>query len=129
MTGAPLIVIVDDDEGVRSSTASLMRSVGYATQTYGSAEDFLCDQLNDEPACMITDMQMPAMSGADLQQKLISDGRVFPIIFMTAFPNETLRERVMAAGAVGFLSKPSDGEAIIQSVMSALGLSAPKLVH
>ena len=66
MAKTPVIAIVDDDEGVRTSLASLVRSLGYEARTYGSGDDFLRQPPGEDPACMITDIQMPAMSGADL---------------------------------------------------------------
>jgi FixJ family two-component response regulator len=118
MPEIPVIAIVDDDEGVRTSLASLVRSLGYAARTYGSGVDFLQDSLN--PACMITDIQMPTMTGDELQARLAASGRRFPIIFMTAFPTDAVRQRVMAAGAHCYLSKPSSGEEIIRCLEEAL---------
>ncbi len=120
MNDVPVIAIVDDDEAVRSSTASLVRSLGYVARTYGSGQDFLLDALDTDPACMIADVQMPEMTGPDLQDRLRSAGRTFPIIFMTAFPTDAVRDRVMAAGAVSYLSKPSDGDTIVRCLEGAL---------
>ena len=120
MPQAPTIAIVDDDEGVRTSLASLVRSLGYKVRTYGSGQEFLHDRLDEEPACMIADIQMPLMAGDELQRNLVSAGRRFPIIFMTAFPTDAVRERVMANGAHCFLNKPSDGDTIIRCIEDAL---------
>lgn len=120
MCDIPVIAIVDDDEAVRASTASLVRSLGYATRIYRSGCEFLSEPSQEEPDCMIADVQMPGMSGPDLQQRLISDGRKFPIIFLTAFPSEPIRARVVAAGAAGFLTKPSDGDTIVARIEDAL---------
>jgi FixJ family two-component response regulator len=121
---AAVVAIVDDDEAVRTATASLVRSLGYAVQTFASGPDFLTALDGGQPACLITDVQMPSMSGVELQQKLVENGRRFPIIFMTAFPSDTIRDRVMAAGAFCFLSKPSDGDTIIRCIESALDAAA-----
>jgi FixJ family two-component response regulator len=121
MTDVPVIAIVDDDAAVRASTASLVRSLGYATRTYCSGADFLGETSGAEPDCMIADIQMPEMDGPDLQEKLIAAGRRFPIIFMTAFPNDAVRARVMDAGAACFLLKPSDGDTIVAHIEDALG--------
>ena len=123
MAEAPTIAIVDDDDGVRASLASLVRSLGYHARTYCSGDDFLAHGPGDEPDCMITDVQMPVMTGDKLQEVLVSSGRRFPIIFMTAFPTEDVRRRVMANGAHRFLSKPSDGATIIRCIEDALGRS------
>lgn len=118
MAHPPVVAIVDDDEGVRTSLASLVRSLGYDVHTYGSGADFLQDPL--DPACMIADVQMPVMTGDELQARLVSSGRRFPIIFMTAFPTESVRRRVMAAGAHCYLNKPSSGDEIIRCLEEAL---------
>jgi FixJ family two-component response regulator len=125
MAHLPTVAIVDDDEGVRVALASLVRSLGYGVRTYGSGGDFLVDTQECEPACMIADVQMPFMTGDQLQQELIARGRLFPIIFMTAFPSEAVRRRVMAAGAFCFLSKPSEGDTIIQCLERALNNVSP----
>lgn len=121
MAEAPIIAIVDDDDGVRASLASLVRSLGYHARTYRSGGDFLAHGPGDEPDCMIADVQMPVMTGDRLQEVLVSSGRRFPIIFMTAFPTEDVRRRVMANGAHCFLTKPSDGATIIRCIEDALG--------
>ncbi|MCL8486265.1 MULTISPECIES: response regulator transcription factor [Bradyrhizobium] len=116
-----VIAIVDDDEGVRASLTSLVRSLGYAALAYESGVDFLQHAPADDPACMIADIQMPVITGDELQAQLIASGRRFPIIFMTAFPSEAVRQRVMAAGAHCYLGKPSSGDEIIRCLEDALG--------
>lgn len=126
MAKNPVIAIVDDDEGVRTSLASLVRSLGYEAHAYESGVDFLQHAPGDDPACMIADIQMPVITGDELQAQLIASGRRFPIIFMTAFPSENVRQRVMAAGAHCFLGKPSSGDEIIRCLEDALaGHDAP----
>ncbi|WP_027571568.1 response regulator transcription factor [Bradyrhizobium sp. WSM1743] len=120
MARTPVIAIVDDDEGVRTSLASLVRSLGYEADPYESGVDFLQHAPGDDPACMIADVQMPVVTGDELQAQLIAAGRRFPIIFMTAFPSESVRQRVMAAGAHSFLGKPSSGDEIIRCLEAAL---------
>jgi FixJ family two-component response regulator len=120
MAKTPVIAIVDDDEGVRASLASLVRSVGYEAQAYETGMDFLRKAPGDDPACMIADVQMPVITGDELQARLVAAGRNFPIIFMTAFPSESVRQRVMAAGAHCFLGKPSSGDEIIRCLEEAL---------
>ena len=78
MAKTPVIAIVDDDEGVRTSLASLVRSLGYEARTYGSGADFLQRPPGEDPACMIADVQMPAMTGDELQTRLVAAGRRFP---------------------------------------------------
>lgn len=100
--------------------SSLIRSLGYNVRCYGSAREFLSDTAHGDPDCMLTDVQMPAMTGDQLQAHLIASGRMFPLIFMTAFPASGIRERVMAAGARGFLEKPADAELIAGCLASVL---------
>ncbi len=119
MQHTPKIAIVDDDDGVRSALASLIRSLGYDARCYGSALAFLADHETGDPDCMITDVQMPGMTGDQLQTELIAAGRRFPIIFMTAFPTAATRDRVMAAGASAFLDKPAEPDTIASQVVSA----------
>jgi len=125
MAKTPVIAIVDDDEGVRTSLASLVRSIGYEAQAFESGMDFLRKAPGDDPACMIADVQMPVISGDELQAQLITAGRHFPIIFMTAFPSENMRQRVMAAGAHCYLGKPSSGDEIIRCLEEALAGHVP----
>jgi FixJ family two-component response regulator len=126
MAKSLVIAIVDDDEGVRASLASLVRSVGYEAQAYESGMDFLRQAPGDDPACMIADVQMPVITGDELQAQLVAAGRHFPIIFMTAFPSETVRQRVMAAGAHCYLGKPSSGDEIIRCLEDALAGNGPQ---
>ena len=125
MAKTPVIAIVDDDEGVRTSLASLVRSLGYEARTYGSGSDFLQELPDEDPACMIADIQMPVMTGDELQSRLLAAGRRFPIIFMTAFPTEPIRQRVMGAGAHCYLGKPAGGDEIIRRLEEALAGGMP----
>jgi FixJ family two-component response regulator len=125
MADAPVVAIVDDDEAVRASLSSLVRSLGYEARTYESAGDFLREP-GDDPACMIADIQMPLMTGDELQARLVAAGRSFPIIFMTAFPTELVRQRVMTAGAHCCLDKPSGQDEIIRCLEQALAGRASK---
>jgi FixJ family two-component response regulator len=101
----PMISIVDDDESVRESTKALVRSLGYEARAFPSAEDFLASDIN-ETSCLILDVQMKGLSGIELQDHLIAQGRQTPIIFVTSYPDEWVRDRALSAGAVGFLGKP-----------------------
>ncbi|HML27990.1 MAG TPA: response regulator [Hyphomicrobium sp.] len=121
MSQNPLISIIDDDEAVRVATESLVRSLGFGASTFASAEEFLKSARLAETSCVITDVHMPGMTGVELQTYLLAQGHHVPMIFITAFPEERTRERVNAAGAVGFLSKPFDGGAMIQCIDKALG--------
>jgi FixJ family two-component response regulator len=120
MTRSPTIAIVDDDDGVRMSLSSLVRSLGHDVRVYRSAPDFLADAANPDPDCMITDVQMAPMTGDQLQATLLAAGRCFPMIFMTAFPTQAMRRRVMEAGACAYLDKPVAADAIARCLDIAL---------
>jgi FixJ family two-component response regulator len=105
---------------MREATKGLVRSLGYHAATFSSAEEFLSSDLVHRTSCLITDMQMPGLSGADLQHRLISQGRCMPTIFVTAFPDEKIRARVLTAGAIGYLSKPFTEESLITCLDTAL---------
>ena len=115
-----VISIVDDDASVREATARLVRSLGYRAATFASAEEFLqSDRLHDS-SCLISDLNMPGMTGADLQDRLIADGHRTPMIFMTAYFEENARDRVLNAGASGFLRKPFAEETLVACLEKAL---------
>ena len=115
-----MISIVDDDASVREATKELVRSLGYSAAAFASAEDFLKSGQLSETACLISDVQMPGLSGIDLQRRLIADGHRMPIIFITAFPDERARARALGAGAIGFLTKPYREESLIECLGQAL---------
>ena len=116
----PVISIVDDDESVREATRSLVRSLGYEAVTFGSAEEFLESTQATDTACLITDVQMPGLSGVELQDRLIADGRCMPVIFVTAFPDERLQGHVLRSGAIGYLPKPFNEDLLIACIDAAL---------
>jgi FixJ family two-component response regulator len=116
----PVISIVDDDSSMRDATSALVRSLGFTVATFASAEDFLESSRVDDTACLITDVQMPGLSGVELQSRLIAQGRNMPIIGVTAFPEESVRSQMLEAGAVGFLSKPFNDECLINCLATAL---------
>ena len=114
-----MISIVDDDESVRESTKSLVRSLGYAARTFPSVEEFLNSNL-DDTSCLILDVQMKGLSGIELQERLIGEGRRTPIIFVTAVLNERICNQVLEAGAIDILSKPFSDERLASCLDSAL---------
>jgi FixJ family two-component response regulator len=116
----PVISIIDDDASVRVATNNLIRSLGYTVHTFASAEEFLRSAHLDETSCVIADIQMPAMSGVELQSLLAAQGYRLPFIFVTAYPEETLRGRALKAGAICFLTKPFDGPTLIECLGAAL---------
>lgn len=116
-----VISIVDDDPSLREALSGLVRSLGFDAVTFPSAEDFLQSEQIDETTCLITDVQMPGLSGVELQSHLISRGSAVPIIFVTASPERRIEAQVRSAGAVGFLNKPFDDEALVECLNQALG--------
>ena len=101
--GDPMIIsIIDDDRAARGATGDLFQSLGYEVLTFDSAERFMESGHLAETSCLITDLQMPGLSGLDLQSRLIAEGQRIPVIFVTAFPEERFRRRALNAGAVGF---------------------------
>lgn len=122
MPTLPIISIVDDDESVRIAVGSFIRSLGFTVRTFPSAEEFLASPVLDETSCLISDVQMPGMSGLELQKALLARQSRVPVIFITAFPDDGVRRRAEAGGAVGFLSKPFEVEAMIAHLNAALGL-------
>jgi FixJ family two-component response regulator len=117
---APMISIIDDDQAVREATKGLVRSLGYNASAFASAEEFLGSERLNDTSCLITDLQMPGLSGIELQDRLIADGHRMPIIFITAYPEESIRARAMKAGAVCFMSKPYSDERLVGCIEKAL---------
>jgi FixJ family two-component response regulator len=123
LSSPPVISIIDDDSSVRAATDNLVRSLGYVVHTFASAEEFLASpQLNDT-SCVIADVQMPTMSGLDLQACLLAKGHRVPFIFITAFAVDDARVRALKAGATCFLAKPFAGEDLINCLETALRCS------
>ena len=117
---SPLVVIVDDDDLMRSALQCLMKEAGFQALTFASAEEFLNSGEQERTACLIADIRMPGMSGLDLQSKLNRDRIRIPIIFITALGDEKMRMQALRAGAVEFLSKPFDDDALLDTVRAAL---------
>ena len=120
MAEALIISVIDDDPSVRTATARLLRSMGFSVHAFASAQEFLSSPQLSETSCVIADVQMPGMTGVELQDYLIANGHTTPIIFITAFPQERVRQRAMKAGAIDFLSKPFDEPQFLQCVERAL---------
>jgi FixJ family two-component response regulator len=116
-----MISIVDDNQSVREATRSLVRSLGYGAAAFASAEEFLqSDHVNDT-SCLISDIQMPGLSGVELQSLLVARGCKTPIIFVTAYIEAETRAKATNAGAIGFLPKPFDTDRLIEFIHVALG--------
>jgi FixJ family two-component response regulator len=109
----PHIAVIDDDESVREAMKSLMEVLGYSVDAFASAEAFLDSNRLQTTDCVITDVQMPGMSGVELQAHLSAGGHRTPIIFVTAYPDESTRTSVIRHGAAGYLSKPLQEESLL----------------
>ena len=120
MPGIPLIAIVDDDDSLRKSLDNLLRSVGFRTQGFSSAEAFLSSSHIHDTTCLILDVRMPGMSGLDLQRQLGAAHWHIPIIFITAHADDDARTQALAAGAVDFLYKPFREEELLNAIDTAL---------
>ncbi|AJA65657.1 MULTISPECIES: response regulator transcription factor [Bradyrhizobium] len=116
----PLISVVDDDPSVRAATENLLKSRGYVVQIFASAEALLRSPRLNEISCVITDVQMAAMSGLELLAEMRTRGYQAPFIFITAFPNERVRASALDAGAIGFLAKPFGVQELLKCLDSAL---------
>ena len=115
-----LISVIDDDASVRAATNNLLSSHGYQVHTFASAGDFLQSARLDDSSCVVADVQMPVMSGLDLLTHMRAQGYAAPFIFITAFPEESVRDRALKAGAICFLAKPFAGPALISCLKAAL---------
>jgi FixJ family two-component response regulator len=115
-----LVAIVDDDDSMRSALQGLLKAVGLAAQAFASAEEFLKSGQQRRTACLIADIRMPGMSGLELQAKLNAEHCRIPTIFITAHGDEKMRMQALRAGAVEFMAKPFNDEALLDSVRAAL---------
>src|SRR4029453_5066656 len=116
----PTIAVVDDDEAVRDALRNLLASLDLGVATFASAEAFLASPASTAASCLITDVQMPGMSGLDLQRHLAGSGNRMPVILITAFPHDHVRRQAEAAGAGGFFAKPFDSRPMCDCIERAL---------
>ena len=114
------VAIVDDDDSMRDALQGLLKAVGLPAQAFASAEEFLESGQHRHTACLIADIRMPGMSGLELQAQLNAEHCRIPTIFITAHGDAKLRMQALRAGAVEFLAKPFDDEALLESVRGAL---------
>jgi FixJ family two-component response regulator len=124
MTKKLLVAIVEDDRFFRESMRRLMRSLGYTVEDFASAADFLASPRLADTACLIADVQMPAMTGIELYRHLIDAGRAIPTILVTGYPNDIDRVRVLNDGVVCYLRKPVDEEYLKGCLRTALASGA-----
>ena len=119
-----LVAIVDDDDLMRSALQGLLKAVGMPARAFASAEEFLLSGQQHQTACLIADIRMPGISGLELQAKLNAERCRIPTIFITAHGDAKMRMQALRAGAVEFLAKPFDDEALLESVRGALQVRA-----
>jgi FixJ family two-component response regulator len=115
-----LVAILDDDDSMRSALQGLLEADGLSAQAFASSEEFLNSGQQHQIACLIADIRMPGMSGLELQARLNAERCRIPIIFITAHGDEKMRMQALRAGAVEFLAKPFEDEALLASVRAAL---------
>lgn len=120
----PVVSIIDDDESVRIAAERIVRSLDLVAFTFSNCRDFLNSPQFHNTDCIIADVQMPGMSGLELQMTLRDRGSAIPLIFITAFPDDKIRKRALDAGAICFLNKPFDGPSIVECIELALGSQA-----
>ena len=122
-TGVPLIAIVDDDDSVRVALKSLIDSVGFRAEVFGSGEEFLNSPLISQTNCLIADLRMSGMSGLELQDRLNAANLSIPVVFISAHDDGEARVRSMRAGAVDFLKKPFSEDALLGAIAAGLDKS------
>jgi FixJ family two-component response regulator len=114
------VFLVDDDPRVLKAMARLLSSEGWSTKTYRSAREFLADRDETIPGCLVLDLLMPGMSGLDLQHELVRLGQCRPIIFLSGRGDVPSTVAAMKSGAIDFLTKPVDGEMLLEAVRTAI---------
>jgi FixJ family two-component response regulator len=124
-----LISIIDDDEGMREAIRGLMRSLGFAVAVFPSGVDFLAYSNFRETSCLIADVQMTGMTGIELYSRLKESGNAIPTILITAYPDDSVRTRVLADGVICYLSKPFDDDDLLGCINSALMRTYPTEGH
>jgi FixJ family two-component response regulator len=115
-----LVSVVDDDQSIRESLPDLLREFGFAAQAFASAEEFLASDFVNQTRCLVLDVAMPGMTGPDLQRELTLRRQEIPIVFITAQRDETVRPRVIQAGAIDCLAKPFSDTALLAALNTAL---------
>jgi RNA polymerase sigma factor (sigma-70 family) len=126
VSARPLIHVIDDDDSLRAALLRLLAAAGYEACGYGSAGDFLLHPPPERPGCLLLDVRMPGPSGLDLQAALQRQGVELPIVFMTGYADLASGVRAMKAGAVDFLAKPVEREALFEALQQALALDADR---
>lgn len=122
----PIVFVVDDDASVRKGLRNLLRSAGFEVETFECAQEFLKQRQPGQHGCLVLDMRMPGMGGMELQQQLTEISDNIPIVFITAHGDIPMTVRAMKAGAIEFLPKPFEEEALLDAVSQGLLLDAER---
>lgn len=124
VAGAPLVIVVDDDEAVRVALSDLILSSGYQSLSFASTRELLESDALDQPGCLLLDVRMPGASGLDLQQQLSRTGNPKPVIFLTGHGDIPMTVQAMKAGAVDFLTKPVRDQTLLDAIATAIARDA-----
>lgn len=119
-TGIPLVRVIDDDPSVRAALEDLLSSVGLQVRSFGSTQAFLESDATDAAGCLVLDVRMPGQSGLDFQRQMTRFGIDLPVIFITGHGDIAMTARAMKAGAVDFLAKPFDEQALLDAINDAI---------
>ncbi|MCK1411593.1 response regulator [Bradyrhizobium sp. CW4] len=114
------ISIIDDDDQSRSALAGLLQAIGFTTETYSSAMEFLASGNLRDSSCLIVDVHMPRMTGTELYSRLVGSGYNIPTVLITAYPDDSARARALDQGVVGYLTKPIDEKVLLRCIELAL---------
>lgn len=116
----PLISIIDDDTTMREAIGALVKSLGFRVEAFASAEEFLSSRRVRRTSCLIADVQMPRMSGLELHRHLSASGNPIPTVLITAYVDDSIRERALSTGVIGYLYKPFKNDELLACIRSAL---------
>ena len=125
MATKPIIAVVDDDEAVRLGLSSLIRSLGYAVMTFASGQEFLQSPHRADMSCLISDIQMPGISGLELHDRLVAANTAIPTILITGYPDNEARKRALNSGVLCYLKKPLVYNELIACIKTALNQPDP----
>jgi FixJ family two-component response regulator len=118
----PLVSVVDDDESMREAMRGLMKSLGYTAEAFASAEEFLSSRQVPGTFCLIADVHMPRMTGLELHRHLMASGKTIPTILITAYPDDSVRERALGEGVVCYLTKPFEENDLLACIRLSVNM-------
>ena len=125
MESRSVVTVVDDDQSMTRMLTRVLKASGFEVEIYHSAEDFLDSERDADTACLVFDVDLPGMSGIELQSRLREDGVSIPIVFISGQASEQTRQQALDAGAIGFLSKPFNIESLLETIRSVDGVANP----